>query len=368
MTADNTPEPPASRSSLPRWRDEDPGTFRATLLVAAEQLGIQPLAVQKDYWVCETLRAIDAHRPDAVVFKGGTSLEKLRIVQRFSEDLDLLVVGNLGGEAATKTAMKAIIEAAHAAVGGSTPTPERSGGKLGSLHRSAYLHPTLDAPNRATAIADPGAVLLELGQSGGSHPSQRCEITSLLTRQLQQADFDVRAYVDLEPFSVQVLHPGRTLLEKLLRVNNFVVNFGRDRNVLGWPRIGRQFYDLWALLGNHDVLALLADQVAAAEVLTDCFRVSTAFGGDQPVPEGGFASCVAFDRSGPLSGRLRAEHEAAMRDLYYGSGPGVAFDDVLARVHEKAHLLDIAPRLVPRPPSAPEASPTPTSATSPDSV
>jgi predicted nucleotidyltransferase component of viral defense system len=37
---------------------------------------VQPIAVEKDYWVCEVLRAIvGAHGAD-VVFKGGTSLEK----------------------------------------------------------------------------------------------------------------------------------------------------------------------------------------------------------------------------------------------------------------------------------------------------
>lgn len=76
------------------WRDEDPEVFKATIATAAEQLGVQSIAVEKDYWVCEVLRAIVGAYGDAVVFKGGTSLEKLRIIQRFSEDLDLLVVGN----------------------------------------------------------------------------------------------------------------------------------------------------------------------------------------------------------------------------------------------------------------------------------
>jgi len=70
-----------------------PRQFAATISVAAEQPGVLPLAVEKDYWVCEALRAINASHPGQIVFKGGTSLEKLRIIRRFSEDLDLLVVG-----------------------------------------------------------------------------------------------------------------------------------------------------------------------------------------------------------------------------------------------------------------------------------
>ncbi|NHC12675.1 nucleotidyl transferase AbiEii/AbiGii toxin family protein [Motilibacter deserti] len=334
---------PATAGQRPRWREEDPETFRATLAAAAEQLGIQPLAVQKDYWVCEALRAIEADKPDAVIFKGGTSLEKLRIIQRFSEDLDLLVVGSFGREAATKTAMRQMIGAAHAAVGGAPPSGLKSGGTLGNLHRHAYLHPPLDAPSEAaTGIADPGAVLLELGQSGGRHPSSRQPVTSLLTRQLQEAGgFDVDAYADLVPFTVQVLHPGRTLLEKLLRVNNFIVHTDDPRH--GWPRIGRQFYDIWALLAQQDVLAFLADRQATAEVLDDIYRVSADFGGDEPVPAGGFAASPAFDPAGRFADRLRAEHDAAMRDLYYGSEPRVPYYEVLARVAQHADLLDVRP-------------------------
>ena len=73
------------------WRTANSDAFSGTIDIAAEQLGIQPLAVEKDYWVCEALRAMVQAEPNGLVFKGGTSLEKLRIIQRFSEDLDLLV-------------------------------------------------------------------------------------------------------------------------------------------------------------------------------------------------------------------------------------------------------------------------------------
>jgi hypothetical protein len=67
---------------LALWREDDPDTFNATIAAAAERLDIQPLAVEKDYWVCEVLRAIVAAYPEQVIFKGGTSLEKLRITRR----------------------------------------------------------------------------------------------------------------------------------------------------------------------------------------------------------------------------------------------------------------------------------------------
>lgn len=61
---------------------------------AAGRLGLVPLIVEKDFWVCWTLARIfesEAVAPH-VVFKGGTSLSKVfGAIQRFSEDIDLAV-------------------------------------------------------------------------------------------------------------------------------------------------------------------------------------------------------------------------------------------------------------------------------------
>src|SRR5437588_11899541 len=116
------------------WRDDDPEVFKATMATAAEQLGVQPIAVEKDYWVCEVLRAIVGAHGDEVVFKGGTSLEKLRIVQRFSEDLDLLVVGSYGSKNAAKSAMKAMLS-----VAASTISPPTFGRNSGSPLTPGYV-------------------------------------------------------------------------------------------------------------------------------------------------------------------------------------------------------------------------------------
>jgi hypothetical protein len=50
-------------TSASAWRDADPEQFAAAILAAAEQLGVLPLAVEKDYWACEALRAITATHP-----------------------------------------------------------------------------------------------------------------------------------------------------------------------------------------------------------------------------------------------------------------------------------------------------------------
>lgn len=329
-------------ASLPVWRDVDRATFDQAVIDVAARLDVLPLAVEKDYWVCRTLRAITTGFPGQVVFKGGTSLEKLRLIQRFSEDLDLLVIGDYESGRAGERALKAMLQTAAAATG-AKPTDIRSGGKPGSFHRAGYLVPALHHRGSPGAVADASAILVELGQSGGPNPHSARSVTSMLGRELATIPgFDPEAWADLGAFEAEILHPGRTLIEKLLRVNNFAADPEAIQGIHGWARIGRQFYDIHALLGTQEVLDLLADRNAVDDILASAFAVSESFGRpDQPIPAGGFAVVPVFDPTWPHAKRLRVEHGDAMRDLYYGTHEPPTFEAVIDRVREHAGLLDL---------------------------
>lgn len=113
--------------SSPTWREANVRIFQPTVARAAQNLGIPALAVEKDYWVCEALRAIEVAHPGVTVFKGGTSLEKMGIIARFSEDLDLIVTGAIGGGKAGPKFLKNVCEAARAATGGTLTNGQHSG-------------------------------------------------------------------------------------------------------------------------------------------------------------------------------------------------------------------------------------------------
>jgi hypothetical protein len=67
---------------------------------AAARLGIRPTIIEKDFWVCVALRFLfqKSRFGKSLVFKGGTSLSKAhRLIERFSEDIDLVLDWNLIG-------------------------------------------------------------------------------------------------------------------------------------------------------------------------------------------------------------------------------------------------------------------------------
>lgn len=70
---------------------QDPD-FGKLLAIVARELGIAEALVEKDYWVTHTLWALHRTGLD-IYFKGGTSLSKgFGLIQRFSEDLDLMIL------------------------------------------------------------------------------------------------------------------------------------------------------------------------------------------------------------------------------------------------------------------------------------
>jgi hypothetical protein len=77
-----------------RFTDLPSGERAVYVRETAARLNITQQIVEKDFWVCWTLRLLFS-RPEFaphVVFKGGTSLSKVfKVIGRFSEDIDLSI-------------------------------------------------------------------------------------------------------------------------------------------------------------------------------------------------------------------------------------------------------------------------------------
>jgi predicted nucleotidyltransferase component of viral defense system len=64
---------------------------QAVFTHAAGLAGVVPFALEKDFWVCWTLKSLaELQGTASLTFKGGTSLSKVhKLIRRFSEDIDL---------------------------------------------------------------------------------------------------------------------------------------------------------------------------------------------------------------------------------------------------------------------------------------
>ena len=65
--------------------------FNELLAIVAEQRGIDPVLVEKDYWIMHCLWGLQASK-FRFELKGGTSLSKgFGVIHRFSEDIDIRI-------------------------------------------------------------------------------------------------------------------------------------------------------------------------------------------------------------------------------------------------------------------------------------
>jgi|TARA_B110000114_G_C15032660_1_gene373640 predicted nucleotidyltransferase component of viral defense system len=73
---------------------ENPALFKQAIAFTAQQMEILDIYMEKDYWVTLALHTIFENEiGKETVFKGGTALSKcFGIIERFSEDIDLVVL------------------------------------------------------------------------------------------------------------------------------------------------------------------------------------------------------------------------------------------------------------------------------------
>jgi len=74
-----------------QWLQLTADQRRASLAEAEYESGIQAKAIEKDWWVTLTLKALfQGAYATHIAFKGGTSLSKCwKLIARFSEDIDI---------------------------------------------------------------------------------------------------------------------------------------------------------------------------------------------------------------------------------------------------------------------------------------
>jgi predicted nucleotidyltransferase component of viral defense system len=76
---------------MPRDYLHDHPQFADLIRIVADEMGIDPALVEKDYWIMHCLHGLQQFG-FALQLKGGTSLSKgHQAINRFSEDIDILI-------------------------------------------------------------------------------------------------------------------------------------------------------------------------------------------------------------------------------------------------------------------------------------
>ncbi|HEY9839832.1 MAG: nucleotidyl transferase AbiEii/AbiGii toxin family protein [Candidatus Sericytochromatia bacterium] len=235
----------------------DATNFSALLASTAAATGIHPPFVEKDYWLTTVLRELSRSPYRSIaVFKGGTSLSKAYgIIQRFSEDVDLaLIVDGLSGNQ-----IKSRIDRIAKSITRHLPEVhlEDVTSKGSRFRRTAHTFPAL-----AEKLVFPSQareeLVLEINAFANPFPHQEVQLESLITTHLRQlGHHEAIQQFELEPFSLQVLRPERTLAEKVLALAR--ASYHAQPLEQLQDKI-RHTYDLYFLLQQPDLQAFVASK------------------------------------------------------------------------------------------------------------
>jgi predicted nucleotidyltransferase component of viral defense system len=235
--------------------------FSDLVAFVARHFQITPAFIEKDYWITLILyKLANSSYSNNVVFKGGTSLSKgYRLINRFSEDIDIAMIEEKTSGNALKTKIRNIEKEITIDF---TEIVEPNITSKGSMFRkSVFEYPSFVSNNLSGNAAK--RIIVEINSFANPYPYLQQEISSFITEFLlatnQQA---VIEEYGLQAFSLNVLDKRRTMIEKLVSLVRF--SFSENPTQAISTKI-RHFYDLYYLAQDAEC----AEYIQSAKFKTD---------------------------------------------------------------------------------------------------
>lgn len=219
---------------------ENKTLFRQAVQYTADQMGIPAVYVEKDYWVTYALSVLfNREIGKDIVFKGGTALSKCHhIIERFSEDIDLVVLRRKGD---TDSRLKAKLKAVSGVLEDVLPETAIEGitNKKGMIRKTAHSY-TREFKGDYGQVRD--FIILESTWIGYHETYSTKSIVSFVGQMmLDKKQSSIAKDNGLLHFDILAMDPETTLCEKIMSL----VRFSYSEDPLGdLKRKIRHCYDL----------------------------------------------------------------------------------------------------------------------------
>jgi hypothetical protein len=233
----------------------DKETFNDLIETTARVLLIPAVFIEKDYWVTYILNSLSkSPYKQTAIFKGGTSLSKAyKIIDRFSEDIDLAIITNGIDGNAVKSLIKSIEKALLDENFEEKNTPQTSKGS--KFRKTVHQYPKIIDGDFGHANEN---LILELNSFAKPHPYISKTISSYIFDFLNTQSEEAKKLIadfELEPFEINVLDYKRTFCEKISAVAR--ASFESDEVHSQLKEKIRHFYDIYHLMQEDEIRAFL---------------------------------------------------------------------------------------------------------------
>lgn len=298
----------------------DKDNFEGAIVATAEHFKISEIFIEKDYWVTYALHQLfHPEVKDLIVFKGGTSLSKCyKIIERFSEDIDLVVVKN---EVDTGNDLKRRLKAVTDVIDNSIldiVLNDPNSKKKGSLRKIVYSYPKVGLKGAFGQVRE--TIVLEVSHLGNFEPNIIKPICSLIADYIKTTpNIELITQFGLEDFEVKALSIERTFCEKIISL----VRFSYSENPLDdLSQKVRHTYDL------HQLLQLEIIENFVNSIEFDNMLLQVGIDDDKAIPNNKNwlyqhpKNALIFSKTSMVWNVLKKVYATSFKELVTGSLPG----------------------------------------------
>ena len=212
--------------------------FEDILLRVSSEYGIDAAIIEKDYYVTLLLKNIAGLVPD-IIFKGGTSLSKCyRLIERFSEDIDLSIFEEVKPPESKRRRLK---EGILKAIELSELILEN---KDDIRSRRDFNRYVIAYPSVFTSSAVKSKLIVETAVFTGIYPTEVKDVGNYIFDFLSKNN--ALGFVDtdtIRPFPIKVQKPERTFVDKVFALCDYHLVGSHEQH-------SRHIYDVYQLFGT----------------------------------------------------------------------------------------------------------------------
>ena len=241
---------------------KDKKSFDIAIRAASRHFNVSPAIIEKDYYVTLVLREPAKQVPD-LLFKGGTSLSKCyKIIDRFSEDIDITLDSEHQSQGKRKNLKYTIVEiCSNLGLNLLNENETRS--------RRDYNCYKIDYCARHSLSGLNPQLLVETVFIVKAFPDEIKQASSMIYDYLKAVGNDEAiAQYELEPFDIRVQTLDRTLVDKVFAVCDYMLDNKTERQ-------SRHIYDLSRLLTlvklDDNLKALIKEVREDRKLGTKCY-------------------------------------------------------------------------------------------------
>ncbi|MBT3243781.1 MAG: nucleotidyl transferase AbiEii/AbiGii toxin family protein [Bacteroidetes bacterium] len=304
------------------------------ILATAEYLDMREIYVEKDYWVTVALYEIfHSNIAGQTVFKGGTALAKCyKLIERFSEDIDMVVLRN---EGESDNQLKKKIREISKVVTKVIPEVEIDGitNKMGNIRKTVHQYEKKFEVDFGQVREH---VVVEATWLGNFEPFSEMPVSSYITDMMRAKGQDelIEKY-NMAPFNIQVLSKLRTFCEKIMSL----VRFSRSPEpIVDLRNKIRHVYDIHQMLKDGEIQQFFRsgdfDKMLVKVGQDDMIGYKN---NNDWIPEHP-AAAIIFQKPQETWEQLSTEYNGSFKDLVTGELPAEA--DLIQTLKELADRLE----------------------------